>query len=93
MAGLYRTSIHADTQALLGALGAFEQHEADVVERAGAELLAALREAVDAVGAYCRRLADHTVVEPIPPDRRAPRPRRPARAPLTQAGVIVQAVP
>jgi sulfite reductase (NADPH) flavoprotein alpha-component len=82
--------MHADAQvlrevkhALLGGIRAFEQHEADVVELAGADLLTALRGAVDAVSLYYRRLADHTrghgitaaddpVVEPIPPDRGLP---------------------
>jgi len=63
-------------------VGSGRSSQADVVERAGAELPAALREAVDAVGADYRRLADHTrghgitaadpVVEPIPPDRGLP---------------------
>jgi sulfite reductase alpha subunit-like flavoprotein len=90
VAGLCRTYMHADAQvlrevkhALLGGIRAFEQHEADVVELAGADLLTALRGAVDAVSLYYRRLADHTrghgiaaadnpVVEPIPPDRGLP---------------------
>lgn len=89
IAGLCRTYVHADTQvlrelkqAVLAGVRAFEQHEGEVVERAGAELLVALRGALDAVSAYYRRLADHTrghgitaaspLVEPIPPDRGIP---------------------
>lgn len=89
VAGLCRTFMHADAQvlrelkqAVLGGIRVFEQHEADVVELGGADLLAAVRGAVDAVSAYYRRLADHTrghgitaaepVLEPIPPDRGLP---------------------
>lgn len=89
VAGLCRTFMHADAQvlrevkqAVLGGIRVFEQHEADVVELGGADFLAALRGAVDAVSAYYRRLADHTrghgitaadpVLEPIPPDRGLP---------------------
>ncbi len=81
--------MHADAQvlrevkqALLGGILAFERHEADVVELGGADLLTAVRGAVDAVSVFYRRLADHTrgrgitaadpVVEPIPPDRGLP---------------------
>ena len=87
---LCRTYAHADIQllrdvkaAVLDGVRAFETYEADVVELAGADLLTALRGAVDAVSLYYRRLADHTrghgitaaddpVVEPIPPDRGLP---------------------
>ena len=60
---LCRTYIQADVQvlravkdALLGGIRAFEQHEADVIEQAGGQLLAALRGALDAVAHYYLRL-------------------------------------
>lgn len=68
--------------AVLDGVRAFEVHEGEVVERAGATLLASVRAALDAVTAYHRRLADQTrsrgvtaedgPEEPIPPDRGIP---------------------
>ncbi|MFD0576712.1 cytochrome b5-like heme/steroid binding domain-containing protein [Dactylosporangium darangshiense] len=69
--------------AALEGIRAFEIHEADVVERAGATLLNAARETLAAVSAYYRRLAeqarghgitaaDAVVEEAIPPDRGLP---------------------
>ena len=43
-----------------GRRGAFEIHEADVVEQAGAMLLNATREALAVVSAYYQRLAEQT---------------------------------
>jgi sulfite reductase (NADPH) flavoprotein alpha-component len=84
-----RTYAHADVQllrdlktAVLQGIRAFEVHEADVVEQAGATLLNATREALAAVSAYYQRLAGHTrthhitadgaVEAPIPIDRGLP---------------------
>jgi sulfite reductase (NADPH) flavoprotein alpha-component len=46
--------------AVLEGVRAFETHEADVVEQAGATLLGAVREALAAVSAYYQRLAEQT---------------------------------
>jgi sulfite reductase (NADPH) flavoprotein alpha-component len=84
-----RTYAHADVQllrdlktAVLQGIRAFEVHEADVVEQAGATLLNATREALAAVSAYYQRLAGQTrthhitadgaVEAPIPIDRGLP---------------------
>jgi sulfite reductase (NADPH) flavoprotein alpha-component len=65
--------------AVLEGVRAFEIHEADVVEQAGATLLNAVREALTAVSAYYQRLAEQTrghgitadgVAEEIIPDDR-----------------------
>ncbi|TKK89371.1 FHA domain-containing protein [Herbidospora galbida] len=89
VATLCRAYAHHDVRllrdlkaAILTGLRAFETHEADVVERAGATLLAAVGEALGAVAAYYRRLADLTraqgvtaddaAEETIPPDRGIP---------------------
>jgi sulfite reductase alpha subunit-like flavoprotein/cytochrome b involved in lipid metabolism len=86
LCGLYA---HVDVQllrdikaAVLEGIRAFETHEADVIERAGAALLAAAGEALTAVSAYYRSLAEQTrghgitaddaVEEPIPADRGLP---------------------
>jgi sulfite reductase alpha subunit-like flavoprotein/cytochrome b involved in lipid metabolism len=68
--------------AMLEGIRAFEIHEADVVEQAGATLLKAAREALAAVSAYYQRLAEQTrgygitaegvVEETIPVDRGLP---------------------
>ncbi len=64
---LCRTYAHADVQllrdlktAVLQGIRAFEVHEADVVEQAGATLLNATRDALAAVSAYYQRLAGQT---------------------------------
>ena len=89
VAALCRTYAHADVQLLrdlkatvLEGIRAFEAHEADVVEQAGATLLTAARAALDTVSAYFRHLAgqtrghgitaDHAVEEVIPVDRGLP---------------------
>ncbi len=86
---LCRLYSHVDVQllrdlktAVLGGVRAFEIHEADVVEQAGAALLNAVREALAAVSAYYQRLAEQTRAhgitadsggeEPIPADRGLP---------------------
>ncbi|MEV6930966.1 FHA domain-containing protein [Dactylosporangium sp. NPDC051485] len=85
---LCRTYAHADVQllhelkaAVLEGVRAFEAHEADVVERAGAALLLAARAPLDTVAAYYRRLAGQTRghgiaalpgEDPIPADRGLP---------------------
>jgi sulfite reductase (NADPH) flavoprotein alpha-component len=68
--------------AMLEGVRAFEVHEADVAEQAGATLLNAVRDALAAVSAYYLRLAeqtrghgitaDDTAEEPIPADRGLP---------------------
>ncbi|GAB1817844.1 FHA domain-containing protein [Herbidospora sp. RD11066] len=87
--GLCRTYANADVRllrdlkaAVLTGVRAFEVHEGAVVEQAGATLLTSVREALDAVAAYYRKLADQTrargitaedgTEEPIPPDRGIP---------------------
>jgi sulfite reductase (NADPH) flavoprotein alpha-component len=84
-----RSYAHLDVQLLrdlknaaLEGIRAFETHEADVVERAGATVLNAARQALDVVGAYYQRLAEYTrghgiaagdaVEEIIPADRGIP---------------------
>jgi sulfite reductase (NADPH) flavoprotein alpha-component len=86
---LCRGYAHADVQllrdlktAVLTGIRAFEIHEADVVEQAGATLLTATRDALAAVSAYYQRLAGQTrghgitadgaVEEAIPADRGLP---------------------
>ncbi|MEU7826584.1 FHA domain-containing protein [Catellatospora sp. NPDC049133] len=86
---LCRIYAHADVQllsdlksAVLRAIRAFEIHEADVVERAGTELLDAVRGVLAAVSVYYERLAaqtrthgveaDGAVEEAIPADRGLP---------------------
>ncbi|WP_424528737.1 FHA domain-containing protein [Sphaerisporangium viridialbum] len=86
---LCRIYAHVDVQllrdlktAVLEGIRAFEIHEADVVEQAGATLLNAAREALVAVSAYYQRLAEQTrgqgitadgaVEEAIPADRGLP---------------------
>lgn len=86
---LCRAYVHADTQllrnlktAVLDGIRAFETHEADVIERAGATLLTAARATLAAVPAYYRRLAEQTRIHgitagggfdpPIPDDRGLP---------------------
>jgi sulfite reductase alpha subunit-like flavoprotein/cytochrome b involved in lipid metabolism len=74
--------LHDLKNAVLEGVRAFEVHEADVAEQAGATLLNAVRQALAAVSAYYQRLADQTrghgiaaddVDEaPIPPDRGLP---------------------
>ncbi|MGI5243613.1 FHA domain-containing protein [Dactylosporangium sp. CA-139066] len=74
--------LHTVKTAMLAGVRAFETHEADVVERAGATLLTAVRDALGAVAAYHKRLAeltrvngitdDRTPEPPIPPDRGLP---------------------
>jgi sulfite reductase (NADPH) flavoprotein alpha-component len=68
--------------AVLEGIRAFETHEADAVERAGAIVLNAARQTLDVVSAYYRRLAEYTrghgisaddvVEEVIPADRGIP---------------------
>jgi sulfite reductase (NADPH) flavoprotein alpha-component len=68
--------------AVLEGIRAFEMHEADVVERAGATVLNAARQTLDVVSAYYQRLAEYTrghgiaagdaVEEVIPADRGIP---------------------
>jgi sulfite reductase (NADPH) flavoprotein alpha-component len=91
--GLCRTYARADTDllramkgALLGGVRAFEEHEADVAERASAALTGALSGALAAVGEFYRRLATETralgvtddmlpaeiVEEAVPPDAGIP---------------------
>jgi sulfite reductase (NADPH) flavoprotein alpha-component len=89
VAALCRLYAHVDVKllhdlktAVLEGIRAFEVHEADVAEQAGATLLNAVRQALAAVSAYYQRLADQTrghgvaaddVDEaPIPPDRGLP---------------------
>ena len=84
-----RTYMQVDVQllrdlkaAVLEGIRAFEIHEANVVEQAGATLLNAVRETLNVVSAYYQRLAEQTrgydikadgaVDEPIPPDRGIP---------------------
>ncbi|MCW2877259.1 MAG: Sulfite reductase flavoprotein alpha-component [Sphaerisporangium sp.] len=86
---LCRIYPHVDVQllrdlktAVLEGIQAFEIHEADVVEQAGATLLNAAHEALAAVSAYYQRLAEQTrgqgitadgaVEEAIPVDRGLP---------------------
>jgi hypothetical protein len=86
---LCRIYAHVDVQllrdlktAVLEGIQAFEIHEADVVEQAGATLLNAAHEALAAVSAYYQRLAEQTrgqgitadgaVEEAIPVDRGLP---------------------
>ena len=89
VAALCRVYTHVDVKLLrdlkttvLEGIRAFEVHEADVVEEAGAALLDAAREALAAVSAYYQRLAEQTrghgvaaddvAEEPIPADRGLP---------------------
>ena len=79
-------ALRALKAALRDGIVAFEQHEADVVERASDRLLGAIRGGVDAVGEYYRRIAALTerhgltleslpaglVEDPIPADRGIP---------------------
>jgi hypothetical protein len=68
--------------AVLEGVRAFETHEADVVEQAGATLLNAARAAFAAISGYYQRLAEHTrghgisandtAEEAIPADRGMP---------------------
>jgi sulfite reductase (NADPH) flavoprotein alpha-component len=86
---LCRTYAYADVQllrdlktAVLDGIRAFEIHEADVVERAGATLLTSARRGLEAASAYYQRLAEQTrgqgvdatgaVEAPIPADRGIP---------------------
>jgi sulfite reductase (NADPH) flavoprotein alpha-component len=86
---LCRTYAHADVQllrdlknAVLEGVRAFERHEAEVVEQAGATLLTAARGSLTAVAVYYQRLAEQTrglgitaaaaVEERIPADRGLP---------------------
>ncbi len=86
---LCRSYAHVDVQllrdlktAVLEGIRAFEIHEAEVVEQAGATLLNAVREALAAVSAYYQRLAEQTrghgitaegaAEEAIPADRGLP---------------------
>jgi sulfite reductase (NADPH) flavoprotein alpha-component len=67
---------------VLEGIRAFEVHEEDVAEQAGAILLKAVRDALAAVSTYYMRLAEHTrghgitaedmAEEPIPADRGLP---------------------
>jgi sulfite reductase (NADPH) flavoprotein alpha-component len=89
VAALCRGYAHVDVQllrdlktAVLEGIRAFESHEADVVEQAGAALLDAARHALGAVSTYYQRLAQQTrghritadgaVAETIPADRGLP---------------------
>lgn len=93
VAALVRGYAAADTAvlrslkaALADGIRAFEEHEADVVERAGGRLPAAIRAAVGVVGDYYRQLAALTGAQgirlaslpadredaPVPPDRGVP---------------------
>jgi hypothetical protein len=86
---LCRSYAHGDVQllrdlktAVLQGIRAFEIHEADVIEQAGATLLNAVRDTLAAVSAYYQRLARHirglgiaadgSLEEPIPVDRGVP---------------------
>jgi hypothetical protein len=86
---LCRSYAHLDVRLLhdlktvvLEGIRAFEIHEADVVERAGAKLVHAAREALAAISAYYERLAEQTrghgitvdsaAEEAIPVDRGLP---------------------
>jgi sulfite reductase (NADPH) flavoprotein alpha-component len=86
---LCRLYAHVDVQllrdlktAVLQGVRAFEVHEADVVEQAGATLLKAAGETLAAVSAYYQRVAkqirghgitvDGVAEEPIPVDRGLP---------------------
>jgi sulfite reductase (NADPH) flavoprotein alpha-component len=86
---LCRNYAHVDVRLLhdlkavvLEGIRAFEVHEADVIEQAGATLLSAASAAVAAVSAYYQRLAEQTrgygiagagaAEEPIPADRGLP---------------------
>jgi sulfite reductase (NADPH) flavoprotein alpha-component len=74
--------LHDVKTALLEGIRAFEIHEADVVGRAGATLLAAASGTLDVVSAYYERLGEHTRghgitaqdagEEIIPPDKGIP---------------------
>jgi sulfite reductase (NADPH) flavoprotein alpha-component len=76
---------------VLEGIRAFEIHEADVVEQAGATLLNAAGQALAAVSAYHQRLAEQTrghritaddaVEETIPVDRGLPGHGGPLRLP------------
>ena len=89
VAGLCRSYAHVDVRllhdlktAVLAGIRAFEIHEAEVVEQAGATLLSSVREALAAVSAYYQRLAEQTrgygivaegaVEQAIPADRGLP---------------------
>ncbi len=81
-------ALRALKEALLVGVRAFEEHEADVVERAGSQLLGAVRAALDVVDGYDARMAalsrEHgftevpdggaqgSAVPPVPPDRGVP---------------------
>jgi sulfite reductase (NADPH) flavoprotein alpha-component len=84
-----RSYAHSDVQLLrhlkntvLEGIRAFEAHEADVVERAGATVLNSARQALEVVSAYYQRLAEYTrghgiavgeaAEEVIPADRGIP---------------------
>jgi sulfite reductase (NADPH) flavoprotein alpha-component len=67
VAAMCRSYAHLDVQllgdlknAVLEGIRAFETHEADVVERAGATVLSAARQTLDVVSAYYQRLAKYT---------------------------------
>ncbi len=89
VAAMCRSYAHIDVQllrdlknAVLEGIRAFETHEADVVEQAGATVLNAARQTLDVVSAYYQRLAEYTrghgiaagdaVEEVIPADRGIP---------------------
>jgi sulfite reductase (NADPH) flavoprotein alpha-component len=89
VSALCRTYAHVDVQllrdlkaAVLTGVRAFETHEADVIEQAGATLLSATKDVLVAVGAYYQRLAEQTRghgitagragEEPIPADKGLP---------------------
>jgi sulfite reductase (NADPH) flavoprotein alpha-component len=89
VAAMCRNYAHLDVQllrdlknAVLEGIRAFETHEADVVERAGATVLNAAHRTLDVVSAYYQRLAEYTrghgiaagdaVEEVIPADRGIP---------------------
>ncbi|MFG1922066.1 FHA domain-containing protein [Cryptosporangium sp. NPDC048952] len=68
--------LRAVKTALRDGIRAFEEHEADVIERGGQRLLGAIEAVFDAVDDYYRRIAALGLPEgeelPIPPDRGVP---------------------
>ena len=74
--------LHAMKLALREGIQAFEQHEAEVIERAADQLMAALRQVVQAVRDYYRRLAERLAEHGLTAARRrvhGPRAADPAR--------------
>ena len=97
---LCRAYMHADQdllvrlkQVMLSGVRAFEEHEADVIDRAAQTLLAAAGQGLVVISDYYRSLADQTrrhgiidpgthTEEPVPPDRGLPGHGGPLALPL-----------